>query len=138
MNFGMNQPMIIKQNLRKYFIDGMAMKSQVMVKMTDGSTRVYEILAFRSIYARNFVIWTIGIVSLPVFEKPCSVEKTCGQCADKSYRLSGGVCLLAISSCVEYVIDVASDTLKCTNCAVGSQLLDQKCIRREYYPELFA
>jgi hypothetical protein len=39
---------------------------------------------------------------------------------------------------VEYVIDVASDTLKCTNCAVGSQLLDQKCIRREYYPELFA
>ncbi len=41
MNFTASQPMIIKLNLRKYFIDGMLLKTQLIIKMMDNTTRVY-------------------------------------------------------------------------------------------------
>lgn len=136
MNFGLNQPIIIKQNLMKYFIDGLLLKSQVIVRMLDNKTRIYEILSFRSIYSRKFVIWTITPMSLPKFES-CSLTKTCTKCTDASYKLFGGVCLLSISGCSEYVVDVATDTLKCASCNLGYELMDQKCLNKQYYPDLF-
>lgn len=129
--------MIIKQNLRKYFIDGLMMKSQVMVRMIDNTTTVYEVLSFRSIYSRQFVIWSISAMSLPKFES-CSLAKSCAKCSDSAYKLTGGVCLLSIAGCSEYLIEATTDALKCTTCSLGYQLMDQKCISRQYYPDLFA
>lgn len=55
--------MLIKQSLKKYFLDGFLLKITFVVKLADNSTKSYELLAFRSLYSLIFNIWAITPIS---------------------------------------------------------------------------